>query len=62
VRVELDDDSDCPGFRETGVRKVRDSARITDDLRCRRCGAEAQVTLLMELKDEVAEDQPDYLC
>lgn len=49
MRVELDADPEGPGFRETGVRVVLNSDRVTDDLRCSRCGAEAQVTLLMDL-------------
>ena len=60
VRVEWEEDPDGPGLRETGVRAVVEGhrERVTDDLRCRRCGAEARVVWLEELKDLHQEGQP----
>ena len=59
VEVELERDPEGPGFRRTGVQTVNEwhTARITDDLRCRRCGAQAAVTLLMLIKGVHQDEQ-----
>ena len=51
LREEWEDDPDGPGFRR-GSRTLleEDLRRITDDLRCRRCGAKAKVFLLQTIK------------
>ena len=50
VRIIHERDLDGPGFRNTGeCFLLDDERRITDDLRCSRCGAPATVIHLMEI-------------
>ena len=51
IRVMYEPDPHGPGFRKTGecCLAMDDANRITDDLRCRECGAEAVQVHLMDI-------------
>ncbi len=51
VREEGEDDPDGPGLRRASRSLLEsDRHRVTDDLRCRRCGAKARVVVLETVK------------
>jgi hypothetical protein len=53
ILIEYEDSPDRPGFHPTGRRYLDTTSedRVTDELRCRRCGAQAKQTHLMTLVD-----------
>ena len=53
LRVEYEEDPHGPGLRRCGPPALVEGEhhRVGDDLRCRRCGAPAAITLLELLKD-----------
>ena len=51
VYEEWEPDPDGPGYRRTGRRRVKDPDRVTDDLRCPRCGTPARKTILEVTRD-----------
>jgi hypothetical protein len=64
VHVMCEPDPTRPGFRENGERYLSagDERRITDDLRCQQCGAEARQTHLMRLVGIGAEPEGRRVC
>lgn len=63
IRIMYESDPMGPGLRRTGEYILLDAeGRVTDDLRCRQCGAEAQQTHLISLIDVEREPAGRRIC